>query len=69
MGGLAMTGVFAFIPRVLISEAEALGWTFVRELGPPHDHWSVLMQWIGEGEPIMPKGMGGAIRDVMGDGE
>jgi len=30
---------------------EAAGWAFAADLGPVHGEWSVLMEWIGDGEP------------------
>jgi hypothetical protein len=30
---------------------EALGWAFHADLGTPHNHFSCLMIWAGEGEP------------------
>ena len=43
---------FRFILLDEIAIWEARGWKVVSDLhGTPHARWSVLMQWMGEGEP------------------
>lgn len=34
-----------------VPEYQAKGWKVVSTLGGNHGHYSVLMQWEGEGEP------------------
>jgi len=49
-GGDVMTW-FRYVRHADILAHEALGWIFVRDLGPPHNAYAVLMQWEGEGPP------------------
>lgn len=32
---------------------ERVGW-LASDLGPPHCFYAVLMEWIGQGEPVLP---------------
>lgn len=42
---------FAYVRHHLVASYEAKGWRVVADLGPTHGQWSVLMQYMGEGEP------------------
>ena len=44
---------FHYISRDNIPAWEALGWK-VKEIGPPHDSYSILGEWTGEGPPRKP---------------
>ena len=44
---------FHYISRDNIPAWEALGWK-VKEIGPPHDSYSILGEWTGDGPPIKP---------------
>ena len=44
---------FHYISRDNIPAWEALGWK-VKEIGPPHDSYSILGEWTGKGPPIKP---------------
>ena len=44
---------FYYIPRAHQKDWEALGWK-VTEIGAPHDTYSILGEWSGEGPPIKP---------------
>ena len=43
-----------YVPLVLIEKAQELGWENPQNLGPPHNNYSVLMEWTKDNEPIMP---------------
>jgi len=52
-------GTITWTKFVLHTEVEAYreaGWITAGDLrGTPHGHWSVIMKWNGEGEPVVPK--------------
>lgn len=35
-------------------KALEIGWVVAGDLGPPHNSYSILMEWKQEGEPVMP---------------
>jgi hypothetical protein len=45
--------IFRFVPHRLRDAYEALGWV-ASDLGPPHCFYSVLCEWMGDGEPVEP---------------
>jgi hypothetical protein len=45
--------IFKYVPHSLREAYESLGW-IISELGPPHCDYSVLAEWIGDGEPLFP---------------
>ena len=45
---------YRFVPRPLVTIYRVWDWT---ELGDPDSHWSALMRWDGEGEPVEPTGL------------
>lgn len=49
-----MDGWYKYVLHRLVVDYEHIGWRVVADLGPPHNHYSVLMQWFGDGEPVMP---------------
>lgn len=32
-------------------------WKYAGELPGPHKNWSVQYEWVGSGDPVMPKGV------------
>lgn len=48
-----MTGTYAYVRHSHLLLALALGWVWAADLGEIHGHWSVLMRWAGDGEPVM----------------
>lgn len=46
--------VYLYVPHSWVEKALSLGWENPSDLGPPHNSYSVLMEWMGEGEPVMP---------------
>jgi hypothetical protein len=38
----------------MVGAYEAAGWITVSDLDRPHGEYAVLMQWTGEGDPVMP---------------
>lgn len=49
-----MTGTFAYVRHSQLLLALTLGWVWAADLGDTHGEWSVLMRWVGTGEPVMP---------------
>ncbi len=48
--------VVRYVRHSLIPAYEDLGWEIVDDCWCyHHDHYSRLMQWIGEGEPVEPE--------------
>jgi hypothetical protein len=45
---------FHFVAHSRRAEFEALGWMLDVDLGPPHDSYSSLYRFAGEGEPTTP---------------
>ena len=45
--------IFKYVPHHLSAAYEAAGW-IVSDLGPPHCFYSVLCEWMGDGEPVEP---------------
>lgn len=46
-----MISWFRYSRHADVPAFEAAGWRIASDLGPTHGAWSVLLQWIGEGEP------------------
>ena len=51
--GVSDTRWFHYIPRAYQKDWEALGWK-ITEIGAPHDSYSILGEWVGEGPPTKP---------------
>lgn len=49
-----MSGWYKYVIHRMVVEYERLGWRVVSDLDRPHGEYSVLMQWLGEGDPVMP---------------
>ena len=48
--------IFRYVIHRLVPAYEALGWVATGLLtGTHHGHWSELMEWKGDGEPVEPK--------------
>lgn len=46
--------VFLYVPHSFVEKAIEIGWEDPSDLGPPHNSYSVLMEWKKDGEPVMP---------------
>lgn len=46
--------VFLYVPYAWVKKAFEVGWESPSDLGPPHNHYSVLMEWKKDGNPVMP---------------
>lgn len=46
---------FRYVRHAERAAYEAMGWRFAADLGPTHGRWSVLMEWMGSGEPPQGK--------------
>jgi hypothetical protein len=46
--------IFLYVPFSWVNKAFEVGWESPSDLGPPHNHHSVLMEWKKGGEPVMP---------------
>lgn len=46
--------VFLYVPHSWVEKAIEVGWEDPSDLGPPHNNYSVLMEWKKGGEPVMP---------------
>lgn len=46
--------VFLYVPHAFVERAIEVGWEDPSDLGPPHNNYSVLMEWKKGGKPIMP---------------
>lgn len=46
--------VFLYVPHAWVDKAIEAGWESPADLGPPHNHYSVLMEWKKDSEPVMP---------------
>jgi hypothetical protein len=46
--------IFLYVPHAWFEKALELGWENPLNLGPPHNNYSILMEWRKDGEPIMP---------------
>ena len=46
--------VFLYVPHAWVEKALEVGWESPSDLGPPHNHYSVLMEWRKDGDPVMP---------------
>lgn len=46
--------VFLYVPHSWAKKALEIGWVLAGDLGPPHNSYSILMEWKQEGEPVMP---------------
>lgn len=46
--------VFLYVPYAWVEKAIEVGWENPCDLGPPHNHYSTLMEWKKGGRPIMP---------------
>ena len=49
-----VSGWYKYVILSMVGEYEAAGWITVSDLGKPHGEYSVLMQWTGDGDPVMP---------------
>ncbi len=45
--------IFRYVVHSKRAAYEACGW-LISELGPPHCDYSVLAEWVGDGEPVEP---------------
>ena len=41
---------FRYVPHGSVGEFEAQGWVISADLGPPHSHYAVLMEYEGDGK-------------------
>lgn len=47
--------MFKFVPNSQVRDYARLGWRASDALNDTHHgEWSTLMEWMGEGEPVMP---------------
>lgn len=46
--------IFLYVPHSWVEKAIEVGWEDPADLGPPHNHYSVLMEWKKDGKPVMP---------------
>ena len=46
--------VFLYVPHAWVEKAIQVGWEDPTDLGPPHNHYSILMEWKKGGQPVMP---------------
>jgi hypothetical protein len=46
--------VFLYVPHSWVEKALSVGWENPSDLGPPHNSYSVLMEWKRDDEPKMP---------------
>jgi len=49
-----VSGWYKYVIHSMVAAYEAAGWITVSNLGGPHGEYSVLMQWTGDGDPVMP---------------
>lgn len=50
------TGWFRYVPHSRVEAYTSLGWAEADRFGGTHHgHYSILMVWRGEGEPIEPE--------------
>ena len=47
-------GIYHYVPHASRAEWEALGWVYASDLGLPHNQYSALYKWAGQGKPIIP---------------
>ena len=47
-------GLFHLVRLHEAPEWERAGWCWSDNLGHPHGHWSVLMRWLCDCEPVFP---------------
>lgn len=47
-------GIYHYVPHASRTEWEALGWVYASDLGLPHNQYSALYKWAGQGKPIIP---------------
>ncbi len=46
--------IYLYTPHSWVRKAIEIGWEVADDLGPPHNSYSLLMEWKREGEPVMP---------------
>lgn len=46
--------IFLYVPHAWLDKAIEVGWTNPCDLGPPHNNYSILMEWTHDCEPVMP---------------
>lgn len=46
--------VFLYVPHAWFEKALEVGWENPADLSPPHNNYSILMEWRKGGEPVMP---------------
>lgn len=46
--------IFLYVPHAFVERAIEIGWENPSDLGPPHNNYSVLMEWKKDSEPRMP---------------
>lgn len=46
--------VFLYVPHSWVEKALSVGWEDPSDLGPPHNNYSVLMEWKRDSDPVMP---------------
>lgn len=46
--------IYLYTPHSWVRKAIEIGWVVAGDLGPPHNSYSILMEWKHEGEPVMP---------------
>lgn len=46
---------FRYVRHEAVPDYEAEGWRVAADLGPVHGHWSVLMEWAGDGRLDQPR--------------
>ncbi len=49
-----MSGWYKYVIHSMVGAYEAVGWITVSDLDRPHGEYAVLMQWTGDGDPVMP---------------
>lgn len=46
--------IFMYVPHSWVEKALEIGWENPTDLGPPHNNYSMLMEWKKDSNPIMP---------------
>lgn len=46
--------IFLYVPHSWAQKALDIGWVLAGDLGPPHNNYSILMEWKKDGQPVMP---------------
>lgn len=46
--------IFLYVPHAWAKKALEIGWVLAGDLGPPHNNYSILMEWKKDDKPVMP---------------